>query len=690
MKKLLSILMISLFFVVGTSFLRGEEEKEQSELQGDFLLSYRAVDIGNNSNENKYKEDYNLFSGARLRTLNLDFQPKGALKSLFDNLGLSMDNFGGDPFETLHLNMTKYGKYTFNYKHLKSRYFYQDILFEGPLTYAQMRASDGGDFHHFNFDRVMDSADLKVWLSKNARLYLGFDRFSKKGNSTTTVDINRDEFEFDKPVDQAGKEITVGLDWSVKKFTIAFEEKIKQFKDANSYFLPGFSEGENYNYPQGYNYANLLYFFLDMPYDFTNYTHTVRLTAHPVKGLLLRASGSLLNLKMDNLDYSERARGNDYSNPPKPFIYDWGIGEFDLKRDIQLWDFDFSYLFNAKLALVGAFRYNDYEQEGMMSITANEVTLPAGFITMQPGGSSATATYQANEKYHTTGIDLGLQYQPLSRLTATAGFRNEQRTIQFETGRPDEKKKRTGLFGNIVWLPVKDVTITADYQFGDYTDPISAIAPSTHNRFRTTARCKFGKFFANVSYLMNRVKNDEPLYNPGIPQEPNSGWNSRVNQLNMRMGYGLKKFMISAGWAYISTKNTANNRLLNNSSASLPPISWPIYYKSDINLYDISIHWKIGNGWAIKGMVNYYTAPAYFGGYVDYITTPTSPKLVVDEGYKNWDMSRLIFKPFIEYEFKNGLVTQVSYWIVDFKDKPKELNSYKANIFEFSIGYRFD
>jgi hypothetical protein len=43
----------------------------------------------------------------------------------------------------------------------------------------------------------------------------------------------------------------------------------------------------------------------------------------------------------------------------------------------------------------------------------------------------------------------------------------------------------------------------------------------------------------------------------------------------------------------------------------------------------------------------------------------------------------------VEYTFNNGLVSQIGYRYVDFKEKMSGFNDYSANILELSFGYRW-
>ncbi|MCG8455962.1 MAG: hypothetical protein MI919_06730, partial [Holophagales bacterium] len=189
---------------------------EDGDLDGRFRLGYRFVDTS--GNENKYREDLNLDEGARLFELRLDFEAPDSMRSLVDRASLDVQTFGGDPFETLHLRVQRFGTFDFRFDRTESTYFYEDIIV--PKELADFNISDGGDFHHFDFDRVRDRASLKVKITPAAEILVGLDRFTKKGESTTTLDVSRDEFELDQPVDESYDQLRVGLRYSWPKATL--------------------------------------------------------------------------------------------------------------------------------------------------------------------------------------------------------------------------------------------------------------------------------------------------------------------------------------------------------------------------------------------------------------------------------------------------------------------------------------
>jgi hypothetical protein len=243
--KLKTILCLSLGVVLALSSVASLQA--QGRFSGDFLFGFRMVDTSGPGADYKYKEDINLRRGARLSNFNLSYQPDNGLKNLFDRLDVRVLNLGGDPYESISVSLQKYGRYQMQFDRRKSNYFYSDL--------TQMESGGLYDLHTFDFDRVHDSGTAKVQLTKAISFYFDFNRYTKKGVSTTTLDVNRAEFEFDKPVQEDSREFAFGIDARFGRTSVVLEEKLLDYKNENSYFLPGYADGgPDADYPSSLNY----------------------------------------------------------------------------------------------------------------------------------------------------------------------------------------------------------------------------------------------------------------------------------------------------------------------------------------------------------------------------------------------------------------------------------------------------
>lgn len=612
LNKILTTIIIMVFSILVMPAAMAAAEQDEENFYGDFLFGYRFVDV--DGVETKYREDINLESGPRLMNLNLHYTAEGSIKKVFDRLSLYVYNFGGDPYETMALTIDKSERFKFDYRRRKSAYFYRDNL-------------SGGDMHHFDFERIMDSGSFRINLTRAARVYMNFNLYNKTGGSTTSFDINRDEFEFDKPIDESSREVSLGLDISLKKISFVLEERVQDYENTNSLFLPGFSLGEDPD-PA----ASLNYFYLNQPYDFKSYSHMAKIKARPLRSLLVQ--GSVQLSKQDtNLSYAEESGGTDYLGSGFSTMFQ---GEGSFQRDIHLYDLDMTLLLGNKLALIGAVRYYNFEQEGELT-----------------GDMAESSQWD----YNTLGFEGGAQYQASSKFALTAGYRSEAREMErgveeIET----ETTKRRGMFGNLLWKLTKDFKITADYQYGTYQDVFTLTSPTEFHRLRLTGRFKAKQFYASGSYIFNKSESDIL----------NDLWQSNRNQLDLRAGYQNRKIRVSLGYGLIDVKQEGDRTIAYPPSWSgSGTFLWEILYEGKSNLLDAYLHYKLSKKLYIGGFINCYR----------------------NKG--SWELSRMTLKTFVKYHFENGFIGRLGYRLVDFKEKEFGYNDYKAGIGEISLGYRW-
>ncbi len=155
----------------------------------------------------KYRQHVDLGSGVRLGAAWLEIRPDNPAAP--DLLRIAAQGLGGDPWEHLSLEVRKYGSYRVTYARTQSEFFYHDRL----IAAADVRpsASDDGDLHTFDFRRTRHRAAFEWQATQRDTLEFTWDAYEKRGNSTTVLDISREEFEMARPLDQ--RQDRFGLAW---------------------------------------------------------------------------------------------------------------------------------------------------------------------------------------------------------------------------------------------------------------------------------------------------------------------------------------------------------------------------------------------------------------------------------------------------------------------------------------------
>jgi hypothetical protein len=599
--------------------------RAQGQFSGDFLFGFRYVDTSGPGAEYMYKEDINLQRGVRLSSFNLSYSPDNGLKKYFDRMDVRVLNLGGDPYESISVGLQKYGRYELQYDRRKSAYFYQDLTRTdfGSLT----------DLFTLDFDRVQDSGTARVFLCREASLYLDFNRYSKKGTGTTSLDVERIEAEFDKPIREDSREASLGLDLRFGRYSVVLEERFLDYKNENGYFLPGYADGgPDAEYPSALNS-----FTMNQPYDLTGNRHSLRFSARPSRRLLLSGFGQIYNLDED-LTYSESAGGLTYLGRRFEYAHS-GSGRFE--RDIKQAGLDLSYLLFSRFSLVGAARIQDFDQTGDLTVDGETASQDIG--------------------YRTVGADIGGQWEISPTLILTLGYRFENRDLtNLESVEYEANTIKNGAFGNVRWDLSRALKLTLDYEHSGYQNPYTLISPSSYDRLRMTAKYQTGAFSLSAVYLWNGVKSD-------LEDSEFAPFQTTRNQFSLRAGYHAEKIKAFAGYTYLQSKRDGERTVEYPPSWSGPGGSflWDILYEGKGSIFDANLSFDLSP--AIR-----------LGGYA-----------LVYSNTGSYEVGRTTLKLYLEYNFVGGYVAQAGYRHVNFKEERGGFNDYRANILELSFGYRW-
>ncbi len=602
---------------------------QEGSFTGGFQIGFRTVDVS--GSQNKFDEDINLEDGPRLFRLEINYIPEDQMRKYADRVLIDVNNYGGDPFEALSISVEKFGRYDFSYDRRKSNYFYEDIIL--PVEEAGNPAlALAGDFHHFDFDRVHDRADFKLWIGDNATFNFGLNRYTRRGQSTTTLDISRDEFEFDKPIDESLNDYLASFSYSWDKATLVLEERYRDFDNPVELFLPGRSLGED---PED---ATILDFYLlNQPYDFTSNDHIVRLIAQPNDNLLLRAQANLQSLDLD-VRADETGAGIAFNGAPLE-IDSSGAGEVD--RDMDLFDLDLTYRFGHKWALTFAARQNSLDQRGDLVFD----------------GEPSFGEYEIE----TTTVELGAQVHLSSAVTVAGGVREESRDIDSRWEIPGEdhltsaSTDQTGIYATLGWAPVKGCRVNLELEDSSFDDPFALSSPTDRQRYQVRGQYKMPNGFSVLgSFAINELENDT------------SGWDSSSDQLSLRFGYDQDKLHASVGYSNIDVE-----RRIDQTVVTLPgfgggqELFFPIFYEADSEFLDARLRYDANERVAFGGDFRLYENSGSFA--------------LERDDYRGW----------VEVGVGEGYLVHLGYRTVDYDEARFSFDDYDADIAEVSIGYRW-
>ena len=545
--------------------LFGAAAKAQtSPLSGSVSLGTRSVDVEGTTS--KYREDVNLEDGVRLFDVALSYRPTDD-DSPVDDVSLTAYQLGGDPFESINLTARKFGAWQLKLDRRRSDYFYEDTIL--PLALASVNGSTGGDFHHFDFERVRDSASLEIALSPATSLSFGLDRQTRIGESTTSLDIQRDEFEFDKPLDETLQSLRFGIEHDFERVTLIFEEEIREFENISELFLPGASPGQNTTT----NPAELQFLFLDQAYDYDSNSHLLRAVARPSDRIDLSAMWRYENLDLDTFA-SEASAGTDFTGAP--FTTDLqGTGR--IGRDVESFGLDFGFAIGERARLIASHRSNTLEQDGGLNL----------------GGEQGTGTWNIE----TDAFELGAEIVLAARTVVTAGWSAERRDaglyrlVGGASTFEQTKTERDGFFARLRHRTENGLQVTASIEDNSIDDPYALAAPSDSERYRVALDYTFDNGIGiQGSHQRTDVANDA------------SGWLADTDQTNIRLRYTKPRTMLSVGLSRIDIAREISQLVTGGTLQVL----FPIAYAADAQLRDISVRRVLTDRLTMGGSIRTY------------------------------------------------------------------------------------
>lgn len=592
---------------------------------GDILVGFRSVDV--NGADRKFREDINLDDGPRLFDLTFRFFPEEGQDGFADRVELDIDNMGGDPFETLALTVQKRGSYDFRFDRRVSDYFYNDIIL--PPALADPESSTGGDFHTFDFERVQDKARLDIDLNTRATLHFGFDRYTKEGEATTTLDVSRDEFELDRVVDESLNDYFAGIEYSWDKATLVVQQEIRDYENLVEIFLPGFSEGENVVDDA----TTLDFFFLDQPYDLDSQETSAQLIFTPNDRLRVQLHASVQDMDLD-VTAQEESQGIGFNG--QPFTTDLeGDGEID--RDVDLFDVELTYLITERIAFVGSVRDSSLDQNGEFAF--------------------GTDFNVGDWEIETTGAEAGLEFYVNPELTVTGGLSYEDRSVDFGHATDgtieeieEEDTERDGWFGIVSWRPSSALRLTAALEDNSFDDPFTLVSPTDRQRYRVTGRYSFDNdLYLSGSYRVTDYENS------------NSGWDAETEQTQLRLGYETRELSVSLGYSLVDVTRQIDQLVQGGARTEL----FNIFYEADSDFLDARLRYAVNERVTVGGMARLYDNDGSFA------------------------LERDDYRAFVDLTLNKGYLVHFGYRTVDYDEQTFNFDDYDADIAEIGVGYRF-
>jgi len=275
----------------------------ESWLTGSFDVGYRwRTDVGGSFDT--YRSIVNLGSGPKV--LGAEFTLTDPRHRAFDQVRVRAYSWGGDPYQTVHLDAKKSKLYDFSAD-------YRDIAYFNFLpSYADPLLSRGIVLNEQSFDtrRRLGSFQLDLLPGNWFIPYVAYDRDSGDGTGATTFVSDSNEFPVPNTLRDQTNLYRGGVRFERRRFHVTLEQGGTTFKNDQSVFQnPGSS-----------NFGNVATPILGQKTALTSLlaSYGVRGTSIYSKGLFTAAAASWLDLYGQflysqpdtNVSYQQTAAGN--------------------------------------------------------------------------------------------------------------------------------------------------------------------------------------------------------------------------------------------------------------------------------------------------------------------------------------------------------------------------------------------
>ncbi|MCE5310646.1 MAG: hypothetical protein LLG20_23655 [Acidobacteriales bacterium] len=199
----------------------------------EFETGYRFDTVGGQID--RYRSDVNFGSGVRVLSTRLGMYSKQGTARWFDELVITTQGLGSDPYESASLRIQRNKLYRYDLNWRLDRYY------NPALTIAN-------GLHRMDTERRMQDHDLTLFPQSHARLFLGYSRNAQDGPALSTVQLfdNRgDEFPLMTDVRRMRNEYRLGGDVTFAGMRLTLMRGWESFKEDTTYLQDQANVGAN-------------------------------------------------------------------------------------------------------------------------------------------------------------------------------------------------------------------------------------------------------------------------------------------------------------------------------------------------------------------------------------------------------------------------------------------------------------
>lgn len=196
-------------------------------------LGYRFRDVGGSLE--KYRSDVNYGNGIRLLGSRLALRSRDGHGQWLDELVLSTEGLGNDPYQFANLRVARNGLYRY------------DLVWRSNQYFNPALAVSAGQ-HAIDTTRQMQDHDFTLFPQARVRFFAGFSRGVQQGPALTTVnvfDVRSDEFPLFSDVHRRQNEFRFGNEFKLLGVKVNWMQSWAQYREEAPASLTGGPGGNN-------------------------------------------------------------------------------------------------------------------------------------------------------------------------------------------------------------------------------------------------------------------------------------------------------------------------------------------------------------------------------------------------------------------------------------------------------------
>ncbi len=606
--------------------------------QGQISVGIRAV--SQNGSESRYDKDIDLDSGVRILDTHWVLSPADRnADSAYDRIVIDVNGAYGDPYEYYAAQVYKAGKYRFDARTRKAD-------FKWAVT---------GDHKIWDTTSWFTDVAASVNATPRLELYANFNHVSRNGDSIRPIDISRNEFEVDVPVDSRGQTWAVGgryrrggTSFYIQQEQYSFKNNVPRSTQNNAGLSPDEAE---------------VFFFSEQEVQSIDAPATKGGFSSNLANNRVQLDGDLMYSKQRlAFAFDSYWQGLNFQRNELEVI-DGALGSGD--REVLHGNFFAGFAVDPAASLTVRYRHRSWDQNAFrMFDTAESFADGSSTLTVE----RLFTEYEITDSQFLVGAKGNVR---LGSIYGEVGFSNREQEFDNAGSGVETETQTLALRVGGTLRPSRAFDLKVAYDYGDIDDPFTRISPSKVNKFRVRVNSRpTNGLIVGGHYTYRKVENT-------------------ISEFDFEQsGFGVHTTYSTATGSFFTV---SYNRF--DIDQQIPVSFWLSFAAPTLttamqdlanNVFAVAADVTLSQSvpFALYGSASVVSSDSDELGF----TTVTTPGAVIALNYYDIIVG-------VRYTFARGLFFDAQGRFIDYQDDNVfvgGLDDYDAGIFTLALGFRFD